>query len=69
MKQEIMWIGNVCTTKTRSNPNQGRVYDTNGISPTLNQMEGGNRQPMILIKRSDCIGFDWWNAKTSSNKD
>lgn len=26
-----------------------RVYDINGISPTLNTMQGGNRQPKILV--------------------
>lgn len=33
---------------TRDNPNQGRVYDQDGISPTLGCMQGGNRQPMVL---------------------
>lgn len=28
---------------------QGNVYDVNGISPTLNTMQGGHRQPMIVI--------------------
>lgn len=26
----------------------GRVYDINGISPTLNTMQGGGRQPKII---------------------
>ena len=30
------------------NPNQGRIYDTGGLSPTLTTMDGGNRQPMII---------------------
>ena len=29
-----------------------RVYDPNGLSPTLNSMQGGNRQPKILKKMS-----------------
>ncbi len=28
--KEILWVGNVCPTKTRDNPNQGRVYDPMG---------------------------------------
>jgi DNA (cytosine-5)-methyltransferase 1 len=28
-----------------------RVYDPSGISPTLNTMQGGNRQPFILTER------------------
>ena len=45
---KVKQIGNVCPTKTRSNPNQGRVYDKEGISPALTTMEGGNREPMII---------------------
>ena len=45
---EVKQIGNIMPTKTRDNPNQGRVYDTNGIAPTLTKMDGGNREPMII---------------------
>ena len=45
---EVRQIGNVCPTKTRDNPNQGRVYDVDGIAPTLTKMDGGNREPMII---------------------
>ena len=44
----VMQIGNCRPTKTRVNPNQGRIYDTKGISPCLNQMGGGNREPHIV---------------------
>lgn len=46
---EILFLGNIYPTKYRSNPNQGRVYDFNGISPTLNCKGGGNLEPFILI--------------------
>lgn len=49
---QVMQIGNCCPTKTRDNPNQGRIYDTNGIAPALNCMGGGNRQPCILADKS-----------------
>jgi DNA (cytosine-5)-methyltransferase 1 len=45
---EVKQIGNVMPTANRSNPNQGRVYDANGIAPCLNKMEGGGREPMII---------------------
>ncbi len=45
---EVRQIGNCCPTKTRDNPNQGRIYDTEGLSPCLNQMGGGNRQPFVV---------------------
>lgn len=44
----VRQIGNCCPTRTRDNPNQGRIYDTDGIAPALNCMGGGNRQPFVL---------------------
>lgn len=48
---KIIQLGNICPTKTRVNPNQGRVYSPEGISPTLNCCGGGNLQPFILEDR------------------
>lgn len=48
IEEEVKQIMNVCPTKTRDNPNQGRVYDDNGLCPALTVAEGGNRQPMVL---------------------
>lgn len=45
---DVVQIGNCMPTQTRDNPNQGRIYASKGISPSLNCMEGGNRQPMII---------------------
>jgi DNA (cytosine-5)-methyltransferase 1 len=50
MKDKVIQLGNVTPISTRTNPNQGRVYDIRGLSPTLNTMGGGNRQPMIVVK-------------------
>lgn len=44
----VMQICNIFPTKTRDNPNQGRVYDKDYISPSLNCMSGGNREPFIV---------------------
>lgn len=44
---DVIQIGNCMPTQTRDNPNHGRVYATEGLSPTLNRMGGGNRQPFI----------------------
>lgn len=43
----VRQIGNFSESK-RSNPNTNRVYDKSGLSPTLNTMQGGNRQPMVV---------------------
>lgn len=31
------------------NPQYERVYSIDGVSPTLDMMQGGNRQPKIMI--------------------
>lgn len=50
-KVAVHQIGNVIKTKSfGGNPQTGRVYDTDGLSPTLNTMQGGNRQPQIIVR-------------------
>ena len=39
----VMQIGNIMPGINRENPNQGRVYDSNGLSPTLGMMQGGGQ--------------------------
>lgn len=51
VKSRIKQIGNYCRTNSfNGNPQVGRVYDPTGIAPTLSTMQGGNRQPKILVK-------------------
>ena len=52
---DVIQIGNCMPTKTRDNPNQGRIYASEGVSPALNCMEGGNRQPMIIQNSHGCV--------------
>ena len=43
-------LGNISNSKSfGGNPQIGRVYGTDGISPTLNTMQGGGREPKIAI--------------------
>ena len=44
-------------TLTRKNSNRYRVYDDEGISPTIHTCQGGNRQPSIRIKNGTKKGF------------
>lgn len=46
----VKQIGNYMPTATRDNPNQGRIYAPDGISPCLNKMDGGGREPLIPVK-------------------
>lgn len=49
-ENSVFQLGNYMKTKTRENPNQGKIYDTNGISPCLNKMDGGGREPSVSIR-------------------
>lgn len=40
------------STSFGSNPQTGRVYDADGISPTLNTMQGGSREPKVMVKEA-----------------
>ena len=49
--EQVKQIGNYETESTWDNPQTGRVYSADGISPTLNTCNGGDRQPKILMIR------------------
>lgn len=47
----IMQLGNIMNTSSfGGNPQCGRVYSVKGLSPCLNTMQGGGREPKILVK-------------------
>jgi DNA (cytosine-5)-methyltransferase 1 len=48
---QVEQIGKDGTSK-RENPNQNRVYSGGGLSPSLNCMEGGGREPHIPVSIS-----------------
>ena len=50
---EIVVAGNLAG----SHEQNGRVYDVNGISPTLNTMQGGDRQPKIRVREATKQGY------------
>lgn len=62
---EVKQIGNLTENATRNNPNRRRVYDINGLSPTLTSAmgEGGNLQPFVAVGRrlGNIYGFDGGN--------
>lgn len=41
----------------KGNEQVRRVYGTEGISPTLNTMQGGNRQPKVLVREATKKGY------------
>ena len=58
----IVQIGRVKDSE-RDNPSVYRVYDTEGLSPCLNTMQGGGREPHVLVKSATMGGVresnDW----------
>lgn len=54
----IKQIGNINnSTSFGGNPQTGRVYDIEGISPTLNTMQGGGREPKVAIREATKQGY------------
>lgn len=46
----VTQIGNISNSKSfGGNPQVGRVYGTDGLSPTLSTMQGGGQEPKIAI--------------------
>lgn len=44
---KIIQVGNLVKKGNFDNPQRGRVYSTKGLSPTIDNMQGGNREPKI----------------------
>lgn len=47
----VRQIGNIVKHKGFSNPQRDRIYSANGLSPTLNTVQGGGLEPKVLIER------------------
>lgn len=56
---KIKQVGNLRETDSfGGNPQTGRVYDEKGISPTLNTMQGGGREPKVMVREATKKGYD-----------
>lgn len=53
----ILQVGNLISDADRkfTNPQTGRVYDPDGLAPTLNTMQGGEREPKIIEPHANKI--------------
>ena len=49
------------------NPQTGRVYADDGLSPTLNTMQGGGREPKVMVKEATKKGYDTATVGDSIN--
>ena len=54
VEAEIKQVGQLYGTETEPNPQAGRVYDAEGLAPTMDTCSGGNRMPKIVEPVADC---------------
>lgn len=47
-----------CFDDEKGNHQAGSVYDKDGLSPTLSTMQGGYRQPCVIVKEATKKGYD-----------
>ena len=51
VKIGVKQVGNIGNTKSfGGNPQTGRIYSPDGLAPTLNTMQGGGREPKVVVK-------------------
>ena len=57
-RKTLKQIGNIVSTGNWENPQRGRIYSPEGISPTLNCMQGGGLEPKIALYFSNQQRFN-----------
>ena len=64
----VKQIGNISDSKSfGGNPQTGRVYADDVLSPTLNTMQGGGREPKVMVKEATKKGYDTATVGDSIN--
>lgn len=53
LEPRVGQVGNIVNTGNWDNPQRGRIYSAEGLSPTLNCMQGGGLEPKIVEPNSD----------------
>ena len=54
---KVLQVGNIVDTGSWDNPQRGRIYSPDGVSPSLNTVGGGGLEPKILIKNATKQGY------------
>ena len=62
----VVQVGQIYGTEKEPNPQAGRVYDADGISPCLDSCGGGNRMPKIICR--PCITPDRITKKQNGRR-
>ncbi|MCT3078260.1 DNA (cytosine-5-)-methyltransferase [Leuconostoc citreum] len=67
-KANVKQVGNISDSNSfGGNPQTGRVYSDDGLSPTLNTMQGGGREPKVMVKEATKKGYDTATVGDSIN--
>ena len=45
----VKQVGNIVDSSGWDNPQAGRIYSVDGLSPTLNTCQGGQREPKVIV--------------------
>ena len=53
MEAEVIQVCNIVEEVGFSNPQRGRVYSAEGVSPCLNCCSGGGLEPKIIVYEKD----------------
>ena len=56
-KIELTQIGQMYGTEREPNPQAGRIYSADGISPTMDSCSGGNRMPKVAVREATKKGY------------
>lgn len=49
VEPKVIQVGNIVSTGNWDNPQRGRIYSSEGCSPTINTCQGGGLEPKIVI--------------------
>lgn len=55
IEPKLIQVGQIYGTEREPNPQAGRVYDVNGLSPTMDSCSGGNRMPKVVVQEIDAV--------------
>ena len=50
-------VGQMYGTEREPNPQAGRIYSADGISPTMDSCSGGNRMPKVIVSEATKKGY------------
>lgn len=75
VEPQLIQVAQMYGTEKEPNPQAGRIYSAEGISPTMDSCSGGNRMPKVLVREAtkkgyaeavegDTINFEQPNSKT-----